>query len=104
MGVQMTKGRKHSNEFKRDAVALMENRGDRTIDQVADDLGVSASQLYAWRSRVGRPRKRPTAGKPSASTEELEAEVQRLKKELDRVGKERELLKKSIAFFVKENG
>ena len=32
--------RKYSEEFKRDAVGLMRNRGERTVAQVADDLGV----------------------------------------------------------------
>ena len=31
---------KHSDEFKRDAVRMMRNRGSRSVTQVADDLGV----------------------------------------------------------------
>jgi|SRR5690606_11895552 len=102
MGVQMSKGRKYSDEFKREAVALMENRGSRSIGQVASDIGVSKSLLYGWRERF----KNLAEGKASngQSVEDLRAENLHLKKELDRVQKERELLKKSIAFFVKENG
>lgn len=102
MGVQMVKRQKYSDEFKREAVRLMENRGSRSIDQVADDVGVSTSQLYAWREKYGLA-KGPIS-REAAETNELQAEIVRLKRELERVTKERELLKKSIAFFVKENG
>jgi len=102
MGIQMVKRQKYSDEFKREAVRLMENRGARSVDQVADDVGVSTSQLYAWRSKYGPSNaKRGTVEDPS---DELRTEILRLKRELERVTKERELLKKSIAFFVKENG
>jgi hypothetical protein len=37
----MVKNRKtYTEEFKRDAVRLMRNHGERTVGQVADDLGV----------------------------------------------------------------
>jgi len=68
---------------------------------VADDLGVAASQLYAWRSKFGGT---GSAKGSNEAQEALRAENIRLKRELERVSKERELLKKSIAFFVKENG
>jgi len=103
MGIQMAKRQKYSEEFKREAVALMENRGARSVEQVADDVGVATSQLYAWRSQFGK--QKPAGKKPDGgSSEELRTENIRLKKELERVTKERELLKKSIAFFVKEDG
>lgn len=102
MGVQMVKKQKYSDEFKREAVRLMENRGGRSVDQVADDVGVSTSQLYAWRNKYGSGN--VTRGSAEAPSDELKTEILRLKRELERVTKERELLKKSIAFFVKENG
>jgi|SRR5690606_10541604 len=102
MGIQMAKRQKYSEEFKREAVGLMENRGTRSVDRVADDIGVATSQLYAWRSQFGT--QKGTGVKSNETSQDLRAEVVRLKKELERVSKERELLKKSIAFFVKENG
>lgn len=102
MGVQMVRNKRYSDDFKREAVRLMEDRGERSIEQVADDLGIATSQLYAWRSKYG---KGGSPAKPEApATDELQTEIARLKRELERVTKERELLKKSIAFFVKENG
>lgn len=38
--------RKFEAEFKRDAVRLMRSRGERTVAEVAADLGVTANSLY----------------------------------------------------------
>lgn len=102
MGVPMAKRQKYNDDFKREAVRLMEKRGSKSVDAVADDLGISTSQLYAWRSKFGGTES-PKSTNESQS-EELRAENLRLKRELERVTRERELLKKSIAFFVKDNG
>ena len=42
--------KKYTEEFKRDAVRMMRNRGERTVAQVADDLGVQPNQLHRWAS------------------------------------------------------
>lgn len=100
MGVlKVSNGKKYNEEFKREAVRLMESRGSRTIEQIADDIGVGAGQLYKWRQQYGG-----VASTKAAVVVDLAAENKRLKKELEQALKERELLKKSIAFFVKENG
>jgi transposase len=100
MGVlKVSNGKKYNEEFKREAVRLMEGRGSRTIEQIADDIGVGAGQLYKWRQQYAG-----AASTKAAVNVDLAAENKRLKKELEQALKERELLKKSIAFFVKENG
>ena len=93
MGIQMVKRQKYNDEFKREAVRLMENRGTKSVDAVADDLGVSTSQLYAWRGKFGAAGPGESKG---LQAEELRGEVQRLKRELERVSKERELLKNPL--------
>ena len=40
--------RKYTEEFKRDAVRMMRNRGTRTVAEVADDLGVPSNLLHRW--------------------------------------------------------
>ena len=42
---KQTKKKNYTEEFKRDAVRLMRNRGKRTVAQIADDLGVSDGML-----------------------------------------------------------
>src|SRR5688572_539265 len=47
------KRKKHSEEFKREAVRLMETRGERTIADVAESLGVAKNLLHAWKRKFG---------------------------------------------------
>jgi len=91
--------RKHSEEFKRDAVRMMRNRGDRTIPQVADDLGVNANQLHRWASQF----EQAATAKRNDKGEALEDEVRRLRKENERLRMEKAILKKAAAFFAKED-
>lgn len=49
------KREKHREEFKRDAVRMMRNRGSRTVTEVADDLGVRPNVLVPV---VGKARQR----------------------------------------------
>lgn len=91
--------RKHTEEFKRDAVRLMRNRGDRTVDQVADDLGVSGNQLHRWAAQY----EQQAVAKRNDKGETLEDENRRLRKEVERLKMEKAILKKAAAFFAKED-
>jgi len=91
--------RKHTEEFKRDAVRLMRNRGERTVGQVADDLGVSANQLHRWSAQC----EQQAVAKRNDKGETLEDENRRLRKEVERLKMEKAILKKAAAFFAKED-
>jgi len=86
-------------------------RGDRTIRQVAADLGVSHWTLRDWlrRKEAAQMSKRAQPEQISAK-ETLEQKAARLEREVDRLSKEnerlqmdREILKKAAAFFAKES-
>ena len=85
--------RQHTDAFKRDAVRLLESRGSRTVDAVAAELQVAASQLYDWKKQVGSQVR---------GIESLEDEAKRLRAEVELLRKERDFLKKVTAFFAKE--
>ena len=95
----MADRRRHPEEFKREAVRLMAERGDKTVEEVAADLGVSSGQLYKWRSQY-----EPSKGQVKHDVDTLLAENKRLKRELDRSKQERDILKKSVALFVRGSG
>jgi transposase len=90
--------RKHSAEFKREAVRLTYEPG-RTVAEVADRLGIARGLLQRWRSQMKADGAEafPGQGRPRASDEE----VVRLRRELARTIEEREILKKALAFFAK---
>ena len=84
--------REYSEEFKREAVALVES--GRSVASVVAELGISASALQRWRTQgLGKA--------PTSKAVNLEEELQKTRKELHQVKQERDLLKKSIALFVK---
>jgi len=90
--------RSFTDEFKRDAVALVIDEGRRVID-VARSLGVGEGTLGNWvrQARVDRGER---AG--VATTER--SELVELRRENARLRMERDLLKRATAFWVKESG
>ena len=91
--------RKFTPEFKAEAVALVEASGGN-IAAVAKELGIYDSSLGNW----VRQSREQAEGAPSV---EERAEIRDLKRELDRVKRERDILAKAVAFFsasTRENG
>ena len=89
--------RKFTQEFKREAIQLA-GGGDRSVAEVARELGVRKEMLHTWiRQAAGFPGRTPPAGPPSSQDEE----VRRLRRELARVREERDILGKAMAFFAR---
>lgn len=80
---------KFSDDFKRDAVAQISERG-YPVKEVLERLGVSPHSLYAWKRKFG---------KASSGEAEKDVEIRRLKRELARATEERDILKKSDRVF-----
>ena len=80
-----------SEEFKRDAVRQITQRG-YPVSEVSKRLGVSTHSLYAWKKQFSDA---PTG-------DDKDAEIRRLKRELDRVTEERNILKKAAAYFAQD--
>jgi transposase len=93
---QQRRRRKFTAEFKRDAVELVRTTG-RPIAQVADELGIYDSTLGNWvkQDRVDRGEREGLTSDERARLRELESENARLRME-------RDLLKRSVAFWVQE--
>jgi len=79
-------GIRFTDDFKRDAVAQVVDRG-YSIAEVSERLGISTKSLYAWKDQFSRPRKQL-----NENTEQA-AEIKRLKRELARVSEERDIIK-----------
>ena len=94
------KRQKFTREFKVEAVRLTEE-SDLTVRELAQELGIHANTLYRWRSEYLEAGEEafPGQGKLTGEDEEL----RRLRRELARVREERDILKKAVAFFAKEN-
>jgi transposase len=91
--------RKYTEEFKRDAVRMMRNRGTRTVAEVADDLGVATNILHRWAQKLDKD----AVAKRNDEGETLEQELRRLRKEVEQLRVEKAILKKAAAFFAKDS-
>lgn len=89
------KRRSFDETFKRDAVALL-SKGDRSLKQLAHDLGVSQWNLRDWKERYGPPT-------PARSQEELAAEVRAQRREIERLRTQCEILKKTLGILAEPN-
>jgi transposase len=85
-----------TKEFKRDAVELVRSTG-RPIAAVARELGMYDSTLGNWvrQDRIDR-------GEQEGLTTEEQARLRALEGENARLRMERDLLKRTVAFWVKE--
>ena len=99
--------RNFTEEFKAETVALLEGSG-QPLSQMSRELGIEQSVLRAWRRKLrppgtAAPRPVATSGDgSSAATPALtadQAEIRRLRRELERVQMERDILKKAIGIF-----
>ena len=88
-------GRRYSEEFKREAVRL--TASGKSMVQIADELGVHYQTLRLWRQELHEASESEPATVPL-----LEEENRRLRRELEVVREEREILKKATAFFAKD--
>ena len=89
---------KYTEEFWRDAVALVRDSGE-PVKKIARDLGVNPETLCGWVKQDKIDRGEGAPGElTSAEREELVA-LRKRNLELER---EREILKKAAAFFAKE--
>ena len=89
--------RKFSDGFKRDAVEIVNSSG-KSIAQVARELGIYDSTLGNWVKQDEIDR----GVRDGVSTSERE-EVTELRRENARLRMERELLKRAVAFWVRES-
>jgi transposase len=87
----------YDEEFRRETVGLM-TRGERSLPDLSGELGVSQQTLRNWRRRAG-----VETGKVEGLTHDEREDFKRVKRELRIVTEEREILRKALAFFAKDD-
>lgn len=82
--------RQYTKEFKQQAVQMMLD--GHSASSVSKNLGIgNANLLYRWKAEV------LAEGGPAAET--LDSQVRELRLQLQRVERERDILKKALAIF-----
>lgn len=92
--------RRYSREFKIEAVRLNTEKGV-TVAQVSRDLGISPHLLCRWKKEFRDDGGQAFPGKGHLKPEE--EELRRLRREIDTLRQERDILKKAAAFFARES-
>ena len=91
--------RKHSREFKVEAVKQVVERG-RSISEVAIGLGINPGLLARWRDQLVAEGTQAFRGNGVVSP--AEEELRQLRRRLAIAEQERDILKKAVAYFAKD--
>lgn len=86
---------KFTDEFKREAVRVLLT-SDRTVAEIAADLGINRSTLGRWKSQ------QQEAELLAGPHDDMAMELKRLKRENELLRQERDILKKATALFARE--
>ena len=90
----------HGREFKLEAVRLVRERGV-TVAQAARDLDVHPNLLRSWIKAFETDPQEAFPGQGRMKPEQ--AEIERLRREVQKLKAERDILKKAAAYFAKES-
>jgi transposase len=97
-------GNRYSREFKEEAVRLLATSG-KTAKELGRELGVSGMTLGTWREQAIRNGDHPNQAQLDGVRihySVLKLENERLKKEVQTLRQQREILKKSLGILSKE--
>jgi transposase len=89
----------YTAEFKREAVQLAQTSG-KPITQIARELGISDTSIHQWRKELAEHGTEAFPGNGHQMAQE--EEIRRLKRELERVQMERDILKKTLGIFTRD--
>jgi transposase len=88
--------RKFSREFKLEAVRMI-GEGGHGIAEVARDLDLRTDMLQRWKRQLEEDPRQAFPGQGNLKPEE--DELRRLRRELERIREERDILKKALGIF-----
>ena len=97
----MTNRQTFTKEFKLEAVRLL-NETDKSGTELARELGIRRNQLYKWQKELEAKGESNAFKGPGRKAEDTNDEVNRLKKENEKLREELEIIKKAAAYFARE--
>jgi len=95
----MSSKRTYPREFKLEAVALVNSSG-RSTREIERELGITAGLLAKWKQRLKVDGQQAFPGK--GRLKEDEELIRRLQRENEQLRQEREVLKKVLTIFSRE--
>jgi transposase len=98
----MKKRRTFDREFKQMVIELSNNRED--YNALASELDIRADLIYRWRREATKHLEASFPGQGNKILTEEQKEIAKLKKELRDAQIERDILKKAVSIFSKNDG
>jgi transposase len=91
--------RRYTREFKLQALDMAETSG-KSVAQIEDELGLAPGMIYRWNWQFQQVGKEAYQGKGKLA--DNEQELRRLKREVEQLREERDILKKAVGIFSQE--
>ena len=88
--------RKYDREFKLEAVRMAQEEGTTAVE-VEQRLGIGKGMISRWKRQLAQQGEEAFPGKGHLPARE--EELRQMKRELGRVTRERDILKKALAIF-----
>jgi transposase len=97
--MEIGKRRRFSKEFKMDAVNMIKV-GDKSVHDLSNELGIHNVTLYSWVRKYDEDKEEAFPGE--GNLKPSDDEVRKLLRQLADVTEERDILKKAISIFSKD--
>lgn len=92
----MSNSKRYTREYKREVLELLKSSG-KTKSELERELGLYSGQIHAWQKALQRDGEQAFPG--TGHQTEAEAELRRLRREVEILRQERDILKKAMAIF-----
>ena len=93
----------YDREFKLKAIELSFER-EESVKQVAQELGIPEKLLYKWRAQFSKEKNKSFPGHGKQLMSKEEKRIAELEKQLRETKLERDILKKAVGIFSKNDG
>lgn len=90
---------RYPREFKIEVVRRLES-GEKTLSELCRELGLSQQYVCRWKQEFAKKGDRAFPGRTRPNSDS--SEVATLRKEVDRLKEENEILKKAAAYFARD--
>ena len=93
--------RKYDKEFKLEAIRVFE-KGERSLSEVERDLGITTGLLGRWVANLNKQPKKEEAFPGNGRLPDTEAHIRQLERENAQLRQDKEILKKVLSMYSKE--
>ena len=94
--------RKYSKEFKLEAIRISES-GERSISEIERELGISNGLLWKWKDSWNKQNKKQETFPGNGNLTETEAHIRQLEREILLLKQDKDILKKVLKMYSKDD-